>query len=366
MAKKIKIVYLIDTFYIGGAERLLLDICKNIDKTKFEVYVAAVVCGGSLEQEFRQLDIDVKVFNKKSKLGFGLIKQLRAYLKEIQPQIVHTHLFGADTWGRLAAIFSRVPIIISTEHNINLNENWLKKFLKFVLARFTTKIIAVSQGVKDYSVKIEKIKPQKITVIYNGIDLAKFTYRGYQPLKPQKSIKAVVMARLEKQKGHQYLIKALPLIIKQYPNFKLYIIGTGSLENKLKKQVKQLNLQDNVVFKGKILQPEKILQQMDLFILPSVWEGLGIAILEAQAVGLPVLASNIPGPDELIEANKTGLLFEPKNSGAISKKVKELLAQPELAEQMVKQAREQVESKFSLKQMVNNYTDLYLNLRKND
>ena len=360
--ERIKIVYIINSFALGGAERLLLDICQRLDKEKFQIAVCSATSGGPLAKDFEALNIAVKVFAKKGRLGLGLIWRIYKFLKEQKPQIVHTHLFGGDTWGRIAAILARAPIIISTEHNINLDEPGLKKKIKWLLSWPTDKIIAVSQSVKDYAVKADKIKPEKIDVIYNGIDLQKFAFRGYQAIEKNNKIKAVVLARLEPQKGHEYLLEALPLLIEKYPDFVLNIIGCGSLEKKLKNQAKDLNLGQKVVFWGRRLDPENILPQMDFFILPSLWEGLGIAILEAQAVGLPVLASKTGGIPEIIEDGKTGLLFEPANPPAIFAAIDKLLSNQELAEKMVKNAYQQVNEKFNLSKMVKAYEKLYLDL----
>jgi len=363
MKNKIKIIYFIDAFAVGGAETFLLNLCKQIDKDKFDISVVAVVKSGLLQKQFEKAGIKVKVFNKKSKLALGLIWQLRNYIKAEQPDIVHTNLFGADTWGRIAAFLAGVPIIISTEHNINLDESWLKKVVKFLLSYITTKIVAVSEGVRLYSIGAEKISPKKFVKINYGIDLSKFKFQS-KHLEISKTIQAVVVGRLEPQKGHHYLIEAIPLILKRYPFFKLNIIGSGSLEKEYQQLVKKLHIERNVKFWGKRLNVNKLLLKMDLFILSSLWEGLGIAILEAQASGLPVLASDIPGVRDVIKDKKTGLLFAAKNPQDIFNKVDLILSDFQLKDQIVKNAYQQVKTDFSVQTMVKNYTDLYLNLVK--
>jgi glycosyltransferase involved in cell wall biosynthesis len=364
MQNKIKIVCIINSLALGGAEKLLLELIQKIDKDRFDISVCTVNGAGPLLLEFEKLGITLKIFQKKAKLDLGVIWQIYGFLKEIKPDIVHTHLFAGDTWGRIAAFLARVPVIISTEHNINFDENWLKKIIKLILSWFTDKIIVVSRGVKDYSIKVEKINPQKLEVIYNGIDLNKFGFRGYKPIETGRNINAVIVARLEKQKGHEYLLGAMPVIIKKYPNFVLNIVGTGFLLNDLKVQATNLGIINKIVFWEQQQDIEKILSKMDLFILPSVWEGLGIAIIEAQAVGLPVLASNIGGIKELIENEITGLLFEPQSSEAIFKSIDDLLSTPELAKKLVENAYQQVQEKFTIEKMVKNYSDLYLDLIK--
>ena len=361
---KIKIVYIINSLALGGAERLLLDLSRLLNKEKFEISVCTVNGSGPLLPEFEKLNLKVKIFQKKTKLGLGVLWHIFKYLQEIKPQIVHTHLFAGDTWGRIAAILARVPIIITTEHNLNLNESWLKKKIKLVLSWFTDNIIAVSRGVKDYSVEIEKINPKKIAIIYNGIDLKKFSFRGYKPIELDKKINAVVIARLEEQKGHKYLLDAMPKICPKYPNFILNIIGIGSLMIDLKNQVERLGINNKVVFWEQQLEIEKILSQMDLFILPSVWEGLGIVILEAQAVGVPVLAAEVGGIKEIVINKQTGLLFPAKNSEAIFNSVDLLISNPEIAKNLITNAQKQVTERFSLEQMVNDYQNLYIELIK--
>lgn len=359
---KIKIIYILNSLALGGAEKLVLDICRNLDKEQFDISVCSVVGGGPLENEFRKLNLPVKIFEKKTKLGLGVLWQLIGYLRKEKPQIVHTHIFGGDTWGRLAAIITRVPFIISTEHSINLDENILKKIVKLILSWFSDKIIAVSHSVKEHSIKVEKISSKKIKVIYNGINTQKFIFKGYQQIDLDKKINAVIVARLEPVKGHQYFFKAMPLILEKYPNFILNIVGAGSLEEKLKEQVKELKIENNVKFLGMKLNPEEILKQMDLFILPSQWEGLGVVLLEAQAIGLPVLTSDIPGTREVVEDKETGLLFDYENPTSIFRSVEVLFTHPELHEKIITNAHNQVENRFTINKMVNNYQQLYLRL----
>jgi glycosyltransferase involved in cell wall biosynthesis len=363
-SQKIKIIYIIDGLVIGGAQRLLVDLIKALDKSLLDIKVVTLIKKGILAEEIEKLGIPVIFQPKTSKLGLGLVFKLRKFLKAESPDIVHTHLFGGDTWGRLAAILAKVPVIISTEHNINLNESFVKKLVKLLLSFFTNKIIAVSQGAKDYAVEIEKIKAAKISVIYNGLDTDIFTFRGFKPIDLSLPIQAVVVARLEEQKGHQYLLEAMPLILNKYANFNLNIIGSGSLEQDLKLQVEKLKIKDHVVFWGEQLELGKILPAMDLFILPSVWEGLGIVILEAQAIGLPVIASNVGGIREVVEDTQTGLLFEPKNPTAIFNAVDKLLSSQDLAQQIVSKANKQITEKFNIKIIALAYSNLYFDLVK--
>lgn len=359
MNGKIKIIYIINSFVLGGAEKMLLNLCRGLDKEKFDISVCSVTGGGVLANEFEKNNIKVKIFKKQGKVGLGVILQIYRFLKEEKPQIVHTHLFSADFWGKVAAIFAGVPVIITTEHSVNLDEKWLKQKIKWLLSFFTYKIVAVSNGVREYYVSKVKINENKFIVIYNGVDLNTFVFKGYKPVDLAQKINAIIVARLKAVKGHTYLLEAMPMIIKKYPNFILNIVGGGDLEDELKNQVKKMRLENNVIFWGEHSDVEKIFANMDLFILPSLWEGLGIVLLEAQATGLPVLSSKIPGTSEVVENEKTGLLFEVKNSQAIYDSVDKLLSNPDLYKKIVENAHLQVKEKFSLEKMVNEYEKLY-------
>lgn len=358
--QKIKIIYIITDFNLGGAQRLLLDLIKHLDLKRYDVRVVTVVRGGPLEQEFRELKVPIKIFNKKTKLGLGVLWKIYQYLKKEKPQIVHTHLFAGDSWGRVAAIFARVPIIVSTEHNINLDEGPIKRFVKRVLSYWTNKIIAVSEAVRNYSIQVDKINPKKIEVIYNGICFDKFAPK---PKKFGRMPSFGVVGRLEIQKGHTYLLRALNLIKDR--QWKLWIIGEGSLRKKLENQVKELGLEERVSFLGSRHDVPELLSKIDIFVLPSLWEGLGIAVLEAAAMEKPIIASRVGGIPEIIEDKKTGLLVEPRDVKGLAEAIRSMITHEDEAREMGKRAREAVVKKFSVEKMAEAYEELYKELTSN-
>lgn len=359
---RIKIVYIITSLGFGGAERPLLDLVKFIDRDRLDISVATAVGGGPLEQEFRNLGIEVKVFKKKTKLGLEVISSLRKYLEEKKPDIVHTHLFAGDFWGKVAAKKAKVPIIVSTEQNLNLDEGWIKGLMKTRTYRFTNRVIAISKAIKDYTVKTYKVNPEKIEVIFSGIDLTKFkTQISKIKISVEKPIIGII-GRLERQKGHEYLIRAIVDVLKQYQKAQLWVIGKGSLRPQLEEQTRQLEIDKNVKFLGTRRNIPEVLANLDIFVMPSLWEGLGVAAIEAQACGVPVIASNVDGLKEVVGDKKTGLLVESRNSKALAEAIVWALKHPREVEQMVANARRSVEEKFDIKKMVSKYETLYQKL----
>jgi glycosyltransferase involved in cell wall biosynthesis len=353
--KKIKIIHIITSLNFGGAERLLLDLARHLDKERFEVKVATVVGGGLLQSEFEKAGVPVKIFEKKSKIGLGVIWRIAKYLRAERPDIVHTHLFGGDTWGRLAAILARVPVIISTEHNTNFDEGGVKRMVKKLLSWKTKRIVAVSEAVRNYSVTIDHLRPQKLLVIPNGIETEKFAAVVSKKFGNPPIIG--VVGRLEEQKGHKYLFEALNLI-KTIP-WILWVVGDGSLKNELEQLAKDLSLRERIIFLGARRNVAEILSQIDIFVLPSLWEGLGLAVLEAAAAGKPIVASHVGGIPGIIEDGVTGLLVPPKNVKNLADGLEHVLLGEGEAQKMGERAREVVREKFDIHRMVAAYEKLY-------
>lgn len=355
--KKINIVHITTGFNIGGAERLLLDLCRSLDNNRFHCTVIATVHGGPLEAEFQRLGIQTVVLQKRTKLGLEILFPLVKLLRHMDPDIVHTHLFGGDTWGRIAAIIARVPTIISTEHNINKDEGITKQLVKKILSLFTNRIIAVSESVREYALHTDLLAPELMTVIYNGIDISRFPYREH--VITADSVRASVIGRLAPQKGHRALLQAIPAIVARYPGFSLEIVGEGPTRASLEQQVRDLHIGAYVRFIGARVVDAEYYHSLDLVIMPSLWEGFGLVATEAQACGIPVLASNIPGLNEIVRDGSTGITFAPDSPDAISAALTRALSDPQSLVTYARVARKQVEERFTMERMVRTYAQLY-------
>ncbi len=356
MNKKIKVTHIIDSLGVGGAERLLLDLCKNIDRQKFEVSIITVVRGGLLIKEFEKLKIPVHVCRKKTKLGLFTFLCIHKQLKKQKPDIVHTHLFGGDTWGRLAALRAGVSNIVSTEHNINVDEGKVKHFIKRKLNQRTNKIICISQAVRKYVQNYCRTSRSKTELIYNGVDTEQF--KAIDP--PEKIKKIGIIGRLETQKGHQVLLKALQLIPAK---LEVDIIGRGSLLEALKKEAEKLK-QHKINFLGQVEpdQVKKHLAKLDLVVVPSIWEGLNLAAIEASLMQRPLVGSKIPGLDEVILNQKTGVLVEPGNPLMLAAGITLMIKDPKTAKKYALAARKHALKQFDLQDMVYHYQKLYEDL----
>lgn len=358
--KKINLAFIICSLTFGGAERLVLDLIKNLDKNIFNIHLITIMGGGDLLPEFEKLNIQIKIFHKKTKLGLGVILKIKKYLIKEKIDLVHSHLFAGDTWGRLSAWLARVPIIISTEHNINLDEGKLKKIIKKIFSCFCQKIIAVSKQVKNYQIEVEKISANKIIVINNSLDLARFPFQP-KPIKKDSTLILGVIGRLEPQKGHLVALRAAQQLENQGIKAQLIIKGRGSLKNYLVKKVAELNLK-NVLWEEPEIEVSNFYQQLDFLIIPSLWEGFGLVALESMASGTPVIGSRVGGLTDFIKDNINGFLFTTGNHLALADLIKNLSQKYETLEKIKTEARLTVEQNFNLNKMTKQYQDLYLKL----
>lgn len=352
-----KIIHILPELGFGGAERLLLDILRFSDKEKHEFKVFCLMKGGGFQTEIEKMGVPVEILGKKSKLGWELIKDLAKKLKQEKPEIVHTHLFAGDCWGKIAAKLAGVPVIISSEHNLNVDEGKIKAIVKILTYKWTKRVIAVSEAVKKETMEVYKVPEKKIEVIRNGIDLKRFKYK--EPDLNKAKIVFGCVGRLEEQKGQKFLVRAFTDVVSKYPQAELWLVGNGSLRWQLEKQVARLGLGKNVKFLGLRLNIAELLGEMDIFVLPSLWEGLGISAMEAMACGLPVIASKVDGLKEIINDGEDGILVEAGSARNLGKKLLELADKPYWARTLSHKARLTAETKFGIEQVAKKYEEIY-------
>jgi glycosyltransferase involved in cell wall biosynthesis len=352
----IRIVHIMTSFGIGGAEQLVLDLCRRLDRGRFEPIVVAVVDGGAMRPEFHDVGIPTEVVGKTTKIGLRTIQRLTEFLKAERPQIVHTHLFGGDAWGRIAAIRAGVPHIISTEHNINCDEGFIKRLVKRRLARDTERIVAVSDAVRAQSLRVDRIPSEKLVVIPNGVDLERFrpTERP-----PRDLVQILSVGRLVPQKGHDVLLDAFAVLRDALPRARLSIIGDGPLRPHLEEQIRAYRIADRVQLLGLHRDLPTFYGRADIAVFPSRWEGLGLAAIEASACGLPIIASAVGGFHEVIRDQETGVLVSPEEPKLLAEAITELVCDRARRILMGHAGRRHVERHFDIRKVVERYERLY-------
>jgi len=342
-----RILYLIPRFTTGGAERLVLQYTKYFKDLGFEVAVASVVGGGELINEFEKLGVEVFV-GQKSLNGW---KNLKQFCHKFKPDIIHSHVFSGDMAGFKLRHRAKW---ISTQHNVGKEHSCLRRSILKRILPSADRVVAVGKNVEDFCVK--KLKLKNTILIKNGIEVEKWLGVDTDSLFSSDELNLAIIGRLEKQKGHKYLFKAL----SKLPNlkYKLHIFGAGSLESSLRYLSKGYNLTDKIIWHGVSTDLLKELKDMDVVIQPSLWEGLSLVIMEAMAAGRLVVTTPAGG-DELIDDEEDG--FITKLSG-LRKTIKFIFENKNEAKFFSLSAREKAKSEFTLEKNLKEIGNLYSSL----
>lgn len=378
---KHKIVHIISNLDLGGAQILLFDIL-NCLKRKNDLEISVItIDSGYFVKKFIDSGINVINLNEKGLINPGIYFKLRKLLKELDPDIVHTHLNKADFYGRIAAKHSRVPIIFSTCHNYstthtsaNINKKSIFDRIDDIVINYSdSSLIAISKLVYQYLVNRDSGYKNKTETIYNGLNTDKQKYilsemerdlfRNELKLKKTDFI-ILISGRIEKQKGHLFFLKSAKNFILNNPDIKILILGEGSLRTELENFINENSMHDQIRFLGFKEDTEKFIEISDLICVPSLWEGFGLVIIEAMIKGKLVLASNTGGIPEIIENNVNGLLFETENKNDLSEKLNYIYKNKTKFESIKKNAIECVKSKFDIMKNSENYYRLYINKLK--
>jgi len=354
----IKVCHVIGRLAYGGAERLLLDICRKIDKNQFELSVVSLKKDNPLAEQFADAGVEVKNIEKRGKLDFSLTARLAQYFRTAKPDIVHTHLFLADFWAGRAARLAGVKRVISTKHDI-LSEDALRDYFGRKARQRCDKVVAISKATREYLVENEKISCDKIEVIYNGIDINKFYCEKPLILENEELVIGTV-GRLVREKGQKHLIRACRFIKNNA--WRLIVVGDGPLKKELSNLSTSLGIADRVRFAGEQDDVRPALEEMDVFVLPSISEGLSLVILEAAAAGKVVIATKVGGVPEIIKDKENGLLFKPKNIEQLVGHLNWVDEHREEARKMAAGLQRKVLQSFDINKTIKEYEGLYLKL----
>lgn len=371
--KRLRILYLVNDLRAhGGAEVALANLVTHLDRNRFEIWVGGIFGKGLLEERLRLPRGHVVSFGFRRRFYADIKGLLRLvhFLKQKQIQVIHTHLFAANTVGRVAAQLARVPIVVATEHNTYLAKPRWCIWVDCLLAGVTTQMIAVSETVRAFAADQAGISRDQFVVIPNGIPLEQIPQ-----LSPRERLAKRVsleieadqpvilsVGRLTEQKGYLTLLQAAELVAREYPETLFLIVGTGILENVLRKRIARLRLDKHVRLLGFRCDVYELMQISTLLAMPSLWEGLPVTCIEAGACRLPVVASRVGGIPEVVQDGKSGLLVPPKDEVAFAREIIRLIRSPDLCRQMGDHGRHVIEERFDVVSVARRTEDLYLSL----
>jgi len=370
-AGRIRVVYLAHAFQVGGAEEMVLNLVRHLPE-RFEPHVCCIHEAGPIGDEIARTGTPITVLG----LNPGLrrpwdVARIRRYLGETRPQIVHTFLLTASLYGRLAAILARVPILIGTEVNIYENKRGRHAMAERLLMAGTDRVVVSAQSVRDFYIRQVHADPAKVEVIYNAVDWSTLhTTMTRESLRASLGIAsdapvAGIIARLTAQKAHRHLFDALAAT-PALADVQLLVVGDGDLRDDLRVRVEALRLSSRVHFLGARRDLGNLLAAMDVFVLPSLWEGLPLSLVLAMGAAVPVVATSVAGIPEVVHDGRTGMLVPPADSLALGHALSRLFGDAGLRQRIGREARAEVLPRFGVDGYVSAVTRLYDRLLSKD
>ncbi|QDT42821.1 GalNAc-alpha-(1-_4)-GalNAc-alpha-(1-_3)-diNAcBac-PP-undecaprenol alpha-1,4-N-acetyl-D-galactosaminyltransferase [Gimesia alba] len=365
----IKVSLLIPTLDQSGAEKQLALLATSLPRDEFEVQVIALTRGGPYESLLKEHDIPVTILNKRFKFDPLAYRALKKTLQKQQPDILHTWLFAANSYGRMAvkrlSASQKIPKVIVSERCVDSwKSNWQHNVDRRLLPQ-TSLLVGNSQGVVDFY--REKGVPDSILrVVCNGIPIPDTsvceTTRNQlfqEHDLPENARLIAFVGRLARQKRIEDLLWALQLVRQMDENIILLLVGDGPERAKLEELTRQYTITPNVRFLGHRPDVNKLFPLFELFLLASDFEGQSNSIMEAMSYGIPVVASDIQPNRELVIHSETGFLTSVGDCTGFAQYAERILADPELAKQLGTAAQKRMQEEFSVDKMVKGYAALY-------
>lgn len=361
-----RVVHIIGTRIFGGAEAHILSLLLGLRKISGMETCLVVFHDSPLVAKARKENISVRLFDIPRKFDLLAFVRLVRFLKRYRPHIVHTHGSKANLLGRLAAKLAGVEFVVTTVHSFieaDMEMNRVKRalwgYLDFSLVRLSDKLITVSNQLREHFLS-RGITPAKVATIYNGVDSNLYLFNP-RPDACQLSGSFIVgtVARLTREKGLENLLKAAKTVLTKYPEAHFTVVGDGPRREELESLGAELGIANKVNFVGHRDDVSEYWKAFTVFVLPSLLEGTPRVILEAMAVGCPVVASCVGGIPEIIEDGQTGILISSGNPEKLAQAIEELLGDSQKRQQLQINARDIIEKKFSLTIMTERTYQVY-------
>ncbi len=374
MAHPLHVTHVVLTLDCGGLERTVLDLVREGTRLGQKVSVVCLEGPGAWGTQVEILGGRLVCVHKRPGLKLRRIKELQAVLDELRPDVLHTHQIAALFYSGPIARSIGIPVIVHTEQSNNLSGtvSSIRRMRLWLLMRLATRHVSRFFGVSEniaFTVLKSRLLPEsKVFVVPNAVDFERFSIRT-DPSALRRSLGIPVeglvigtLGRLNEIKRQDLLIRAFAQVRTKIPSAHLLLVGDGPMHNDLRALAESLGVADSVHFAGYQAEPVPYLQAMDVFALTSRIEGTPLAVLEAWAAGLPVVASRVGGLVRLVEEGKCGLLFDSGDQHALAEALTGLLQDKDKARQFGEAGRQRAYSMFSLAAMAKEYQRHYLEL----
>lgn len=360
----VKVLQLISSGGYYGAENMLLNLCASQEsagcRNSLLLFYNVHVPNVEFYERARRRGISVRMVHCKGRADMNAVRQIQDYIQEDAIDLVHTHGYKADLYGYVAAKRAGKPLV-ATCHN------WVggtaalgiyNRLDRLVLKRFNA-IAAVADAVRE-RLLASGIVPARIKTIANGIDVEAFERSQSVPAPEISGGKIIgVVARLDLQKGFEFLFSAVRELSRSFPGIKVVISGEGPDRQAIEQMIERDGLRNSVVLAGQQSDMPGVYAAMDVFVLPSLNEGLPMTVLEAMAASRPVIATRVGAVPRVVRDGETGLLVNPGDAAALRDAIARLLTDPDLCQRMSTQAHDWVQRNFTSEVMARQYRTMY-------
>ena len=373
-SKRIRVVQFLNSRVRAGAEEVALELARGLDPNHFQSYV---VCPQELihayAQDWKMIGVVPVSLSLDKPWQWTRAREFIRLLRREEIDIVHAHMICAALASVPLARLAGTPVVLHTCHGREAwRTSWLSRryWVDRRIAAWTAMTVAVSESAAAYLAEVKRINPKRIEVIRNGRSMNQFERASLVVEDRLRRDLGIVdgetligvFGRLEEQKGHRYLLEALPEVLEVHPSCKVIFIGEGSLRKTLEESVQAKGLARYVLFTGYRADCTQVMSICDLIILPSLFEGLPLVPIEAAALGKPVVATAVDGTREVIADGITGVLVPPAQSPALAKAVIGLVGDRPRMHALGMQARQRAEHLFSLERQLRETEALYVRL----
>lgn len=368
-----RVVHIIKVTRISGAERHLLILLKGLREKGIDAHLIMLAEASNPMQEMIQAaqerDIPIQSVLIRRDYDLSVINRLRKIFLDLKPDLVHTHLIHADLFGLIAAKLARVPYVISSRHNDDMfRYHPLMRFVHRLLWWMSDGGIAISRAIRDFTVSVEGADYDKVHVVLYGMEYRwiedEEIFSARQAIREelglaQDTILLGIVCRLVEQKGIGYALEAFARIRRYFPDVHLIVAGDGSLSSDLRKSAQTLGITDSVHWLGWRDDAPRVMASLDIFLMPSLWEGFGLVMLEAMSNRVPIIASRVSAIPEVLKHGQSGWLVNPRDVDDLAQGLYYLLMDVPFRHYIGLLGEDRLEQSFSATKMVNKTLEVY-------
>lgn len=359
--RKIRALIFTNSFRTGGSERQAVELAKRLDRSRFEPRVACFQKDGWLLEELLDSLPQADEFRLAGFFNATALRQARAFLRLLRRErvrVVQAFDFYSNLFAIPIARLAGVPVVLGSRREDSLTKTWAQRKAERWCYRLATGVVTNAEATKDLLVRRDGLPPDRVWVIRNGVNLARFD-REQSPVRAREGVVIAVVANLRPEKGHLVFLEAAQRLARRHPAARFLVVGDGPCRERIERRIWELRLTDRVRLTGPAKDVPALLRAVDIAVLPSLHESFPNAVMEAMAASLPVVATDTGGTRELVIDGHTGYVVRPGDAGALAERMGTLCDDPGARRKMGEAGRRRIIEEFTVEKMARDFERLY-------